>query len=313
MHNPYKSIITFVCSLFILSSCGSGGGSSNGSSSSSSTSSSGSSGSAVLSGIFIDSPVAGLNYETTTQNGMTDSTGAFNYQSGESITFSIGDIDFPAVPAAAFLTPFDLAATTDVNDIEVINIARLLQSLDVDGDVNNGIAIGAGAHTMATGFTPQFDDPDFENDIDIISLVQNSGSVTTTLIDAATAINNLLASFNPDTGCMRTHAKVGQAAVLSTLAHSVSGTATIVDDCTIVVSSFNYDGGGPDVYFYGGTDGVYAAPTGFAIGGQIQGTAYTNATVTLTLPENRDLDDFNGISVWCVDFNANFGSGLFQD
>lgn len=47
----------------------------------------------------------------------------------------------------------------------------------------------------------------------------------------------------------KTSAKVGKTLTLSSRAHGVSGTATVVDDCTIQLSNFNYDGGGlPDVY-----------------------------------------------------------------
>ena len=47
----------------------------------------------------------------------------------------------PAVAAAAIITPFELAGSTDITDAKVVNILRLLQSLDQDGDVYNGVAI----------------------------------------------------------------------------------------------------------------------------------------------------------------------------
>lgn len=305
-----RLLMGIMISGLLLSSCGGGGGGGSSDGGSSSSSSSGGQ-NTMSSGVFVDSPVAGLNYETATQSGTTDSAGTFNYMAGEYVTFSIGDIDFPQVYAASSLSPFDLAGSNDVGNISVINIARLLQSLDLDGDVSNGIEIGADAHLSATGVTLQFDDPDFDTNTDVINLVANSGSTSTTLIDGTTAINNLLASVNPDTGCAKTHARVGQVATLSTLAHNVSGTATIIDDCTIVVSSFNYDGGGPTVYFYGGKGGNYDTPTGFPIGGLLTG-AYVDNTLMLTLPEDKSLDDLDGIAVWCADFKVDFGSGMFQ-
>ena len=57
--------------------------------------------------------------------------------------------------------------------------------------------------------------------------------------------------------CDATHPKIGQVAELSTFAHQVSGTAVIVDDCTVRVDDFVFDGGGIDVRFYSGLGGNY--------------------------------------------------------
>ena len=107
--------------------------------------------------------------------------------------------------------------------------------------------------------------------------------------------------------------RAGAQAELSTSAHNVSGTATIIDSNTIQVTHFNYDGGGPAVYFYLGTnDTQQAFVDGISIGGLLTGTAYSNDTVTVSLPAGQTLDGYNALSVWCVDFAANFGSGTFQ-
>ena len=47
--------------------------------------------------------------------------------------------------------------------------------------------------------------------------------------------------------------EVGWQAELATLFHDVSGTVTIVDDDTVRVDDFVFDGGGPLVFFYLGT------------------------------------------------------------
>ena len=46
------------------------------------------------SGIFVDNAVEGLQYETSTQSGITDVQGTFQYIEGETITFSIGASNF---------------------------------------------------------------------------------------------------------------------------------------------------------------------------------------------------------------------------
>ena len=104
----------------------------------------------------------------------------------------------------------------------------------------------------------------------------------------------------------------GYEAALSTLHHNVSGTAIIVDENTIRIEHFNYDGGGPAVYFYLGTEDSQAAfVSGIPIGPLLTGTVYNDDEVIVDLGGSTTLDGYNAISVWCVDFSANFGSGTF--
>ncbi|MFC3151349.1 choice-of-anchor I family protein [Litoribrevibacter euphylliae] len=103
----------------------------------------------VQTGVFVDSAVGGINYRTATQSGSTNADGEFNYIEGETVTFSIGDIDLPATVASNLLTPLDLADSDNPYDEAANNIARLLQTLDSDGDASNGITIEQASHTAA--------------------------------------------------------------------------------------------------------------------------------------------------------------------
>ena len=107
------------------------------------------------------------------------------------------------------------------------------------------------------------------------------------------------------------HPDVGQLAVLSTNSHQVAGQVLVKDNCTLEVTSFTYDGGGPSVYFYGGVDGNYTY-RGFSIGPALHGTVFDNETLTITLESPKQLYDMNGVSVWCADFSVSFGDGLFM-
>jgi mono/diheme cytochrome c family protein len=110
--------------------------------------------------------------------------------------------------------------------------------------------------------------------------------------------------------CDATHTKIGQVAALSTFAHSVSGTAEIIDDCTIRVEQFVYDGGGIDVRFYSGLRGDYV--NGFPMSEDLlRSGGYNGETVYAQLPVGRTLDELDGISVWCVDVAVSFGDGIF--
>jgi hypothetical protein len=112
--------------------------------------------------------------------------------------------------------------------------------------------------------------------------------------------------------CVPPSARAGWVANLSTLAHGVSGRATIVDSRTIRITGFRYDGTAPLVYAYLGRDNSFGAfAAGRAIGAVLQSRPYVNETLELQLPEGQTLDDFNALSIWCVQFRVNFGSGMF--
>jgi hypothetical protein len=143
------------------------------------------------SGIFIDSPVSNLGYRTDTQSGYTNEDGEFLYRENEKITFYIGSIEFPEVIAKDIITPFDIATSDDLSNISVINIARLLQSLDKDRNPDNGIQIDDIAHNTAEQITLSFADNEFERNPDLVNLVANSGSTESILIDSQTAQEHL--------------------------------------------------------------------------------------------------------------------------
>jgi hypothetical protein len=86
-------------------------------------------------GQFIDSPVIGLGYHGPTQKGVTasgdpDGGGGFLFFPGETIEFSVGGTGLGSALAAKKVSPLDLFHNADINDPRVINVARLLQSLD---------------------------------------------------------------------------------------------------------------------------------------------------------------------------------------
>lgn len=111
-------------------------------------------------------------------------------------------------------------------------------------------------------------------------------------------------------GCSSTHPSIGKQAMLSTIAHNVSGIATIVDDCTIQIDSFFFDGGGINIRVYGG-DGDFLA-TGFSMGGNLLNQVFTGGSLSVRLPEDKTLDDIDRISIWCVPVRTSFGDGIFN-
>lgn len=103
----------------------------------------------ILTGQFLDSAVQGLGYQTVTQSGFTDADGAFTYKSGEIIEFKIGEMTLGYAQAQPIITPLDLVGALSSDDSNAVNIAQLLQTLDIDGDPTNGIALPPSANLAA--------------------------------------------------------------------------------------------------------------------------------------------------------------------
>lgn len=113
---------------------------------------------------FLAGPaVAGVAWETPTQQGVTGLDGSFQYRDGETVRFMIGDTELGKVTGREQVTPFELAGSAVVTGtsiagvleddpfVHAINIAVLLQSLDHDGDPGNGIQIRSGVAALFRG------------------------------------------------------------------------------------------------------------------------------------------------------------------
>jgi hypothetical protein len=89
-------------------------------------------------GHFIDANVNGLAFETPTQSGTTGDNGQFWYIPEEPIAFSVGSVDLGDALGDRRVSPVDLFEGSDMDDDRVLNVARLLQSLDADGNPGQG-------------------------------------------------------------------------------------------------------------------------------------------------------------------------------
>ena len=166
----------FVLSL-ILAGCGGGG--------------SGPTLSGGKTGVLVDSPVVGIHYECqpSGKNGTTGSGGEYDYSLGDTVTFSIGDIVFPSAAASAVVTVLDLAGVTRTTDTAAVNIARLLQSLDDDGDISEAITITETRIAELTGLTvPAIDFESSSFDAELAEVVSVTG---VSLVTEAAAIDHL--------------------------------------------------------------------------------------------------------------------------
>ena len=183
--------LIFTCLVLISTATGCGGGNGAGNENADGLSD-------TDSGLFLDCAVAGLAYRTATCSGVTDGQGLFAYTPCETVTFRLGDIVLGTANARGMITPMDLVPeAADENHPAVINIARMLQSLDDDGRYDEVITIPAGVHDVLKGFS-QIDfnqnadsfssDPAVALIFEQLNQARVFGGRTATLVDAQTAV-----------------------------------------------------------------------------------------------------------------------------
>ena len=156
-------------------------------------------------GQFIDGPVEGLRYVSGNLSGTTGRQGDFNYEHDQPVRFYIGDMLLGEAPAGKpVITPLDLVENGTIDTPAVINIARLLQSLDAipgDGTItiptaSAGLAVRSNASLAAPLEHMTFhDETGFINTASqVIATLTDSYPFTAVLVDAETARRHLSAS-----------------------------------------------------------------------------------------------------------------------
>lgn len=101
---------------------------------------------------------------------------------------------------------------------------------------------------------------------------------------------------------------------LKNFAHNIRGTAYAVDESTIFIKNFCYDGRGPDAYFWVGhsprpsPEGILIPyPEDYVGSSPPVLHAHNNTDVILRLPMGKRLRDIKWLSVWCRRFTVDFG------
>ncbi|GMH39307.1 hypothetical protein BSKO_07205 [Bryopsis sp. KO-2023] len=124
----------------------------------------------------------------------------------------------------------------------------------------------------------------------------------------------LMDGMSNGSGCPKTHPLVGVEKELTTIFHEVSGTLKVVDDCTVDVTNFKYDGLGPAVFWYGASskEGL-EEPSAINFGELPEGESHNGTSLSLRLPGGASWDDSSVLSVWCVLFAIDFGSANLKD
>merc|ERR1711971_1311850 len=103
--------------------------------------------------------------------------------------------------------------------------------------------------------------------------------------------------------------------------HGIAGEVFALDDETILIEDFTYDGEGPDAFFLAGTTGrpskngqvVLPFPDEEKTFGYtdkdipILGRFTGDQDIVLKMPPGRKVSDLKWVSVWCRDFVVDFG------
>ena len=109
--------------------------------------------------------------------------------------------------------------------------------------------------------------------------------------------------------------------------HGIGGVVYIVDEKTLLIKGFTYDGAGPDAFFWAGTQG---SPSGignilpYPFEGKfyeyedqsapiLNGRYFGDKDIKLTLPDTLNTTDIKWLSIWCRKFSVNFGDLIFPD
>lgn len=137
--NVLSAAVACVLSGVMLTACGGGGDEGGNSGNSGGGTDTGSK--PLHTAIFLDSAVGGLNYRCADYSGITNASGEFLFNDGDSCTFTLGSQLLGSVTLKAgssLVTPYTLAG----NDKDkAIRIAALLQTLDSDDNPENGITL----------------------------------------------------------------------------------------------------------------------------------------------------------------------------
>jgi len=227
----YKINGLIAISLFGLTACGgSGGGSST----------------VVADGVFKDSNVFGLAYESGGEKGVTDINGAFQYEEGEEVSFNIGTLNLGSGLGKSVMTPIDLVANGELATPEVINRARFLMMLDKDNMPSNGIEISSEVQEIAE----EWPAVDFSADVfpaDNANDIRTSASVADNVVHNFPDVETATAHLRTTLLCANAGAFVGSftgddegniALTVNPITGEVIGsTFNTVDDISAVLSS----------------------------------------------------------------------------
>lgn len=113
---------------------------------------------------------------------------------------------------------------------------------------------------------------------------------------------------------------------LKTKQHGVKGQLYAIDEKTLLIKKFEYDGAGPDAFFWVGTNSA-PGDEGIILPYPFEGKFFKynaddapvlkrfdgSKDIKLTLPDDLNVTDLKWFSVWCRQFSVNFGDLIIPE
>ena len=184
--NNLVHFTALITTFLLINSCGGGGSTSTVTNPTASQSN-------IVTGNFRDTTVIGLEYNSTSYNGITGTNGTYTCKKDENITFSLGNIHLGTILCDSLITPLSLITDSNISSSTVTNMVQFLTMLDNDSDLSNGIFIEDYVRQLAQNWSSlnfalaNFDTQ--QNLLDIINEINNNVNTVTphTLVSDAVA------------------------------------------------------------------------------------------------------------------------------
>lgn len=233
---------------------------------------------APLSGVFIDSPVQGLHYTTSSGlSGFTDASGQYNYRTGDTVIFDIGGrpINTAGISAGPVVTALSIFGATSTADQQVVNLSRLLLTLAGGApSASNVIQLPATLPPLPSPINFNVPTTTFAGNI-----AAAGGGTGPTLVPELTATAHLATNFSTVSVTLLGSGSGGVASNPSGITCSING-GTSSGTCTAVLSN-NFS--------------ITLTPTGSGFAGWSGGTGSatgcngTNGACTFTPTSNSNI------------------------
>lgn len=112
--------------------------------------------------------------------------------------------------------------------------------------------------------------------------------------------------------CTVDSSKVGGRFALTERAHGVRGTLVVVDDQTLTLEDFSFDGGGLDVRALVAADRDALRDDAVVLSEDLRRAGgYEDASLSFALPAGLTVDDVGAFSIWCVVVGQSFADATF--
>ena len=144
--------------------------------------------------------IQGVHYRSATLAGFTSDAGAFAYRTGETITFSVADVDFRPTPGASWVSPWQLAPQGLCSPSDSLTrLLVLLDSADSDGDLANGLQLPPASLGSTQRSFAGLVDGDVANLVATLGLDGGAASDGGGLVDGGVAVVNFIVQMDGET------------------------------------------------------------------------------------------------------------------